>query len=143
MKYLIGLMCTLVALSASSLVVATESQHSHRHKHSQLDVSSLTEKPMVSLDVTRDALGGWNIHVKTTHFRFAPENVNGQAVQGEGHAHLYVDGKKVVRLYGPWFHLGDLSPGRHTLEVTLNANNHANLVLHRTPVSASAEITQH
>jgi hypothetical protein len=90
----------------------------------------------------RDSVGGWNIHLRTKNFRFAPENVNGHPVPGEGHAHLYVDGEKVARLNGPWFHLGSLSPGRHTIQVTLNANNHASLVLHGEPVAVTEEIMQ-
>ncbi|MGI9301550.1 MAG: hypothetical protein ACR2RB_02430 [Gammaproteobacteria bacterium] len=123
-------------------IQATESGHSHKHEHSQIDVSALTEKPSVSLNVARDTVGGWNIHVKTRNFRFAPENASREPVSGEGHAHLYVDGKKVSRLYGAWFHLGELSPGRHEIRVTLNANDHASLVLHGEPVAASTEIIQ-
>jgi len=142
MRYLKWSLFSLVALSATSLVTATESGHSHEHKHDQVELSSLPEKPGVSLNVTRDAVGGWNIFLETKNFRFAPENVNGQPVPGEGHAHLYVDGKKVARLYGSWFHLGNLSSGRHTIQVTLNANNHASFVLHGEPITATKEVVQ-
>ena len=133
---------SVIALLGSTQIFATESDHSHKHKHDQIEISSHSEKPAVSLEVARDAVGGWNIYLKVKNFRFAPENVNGSPVPGEGHAHLYVDGEKVARLYGPWFHLGSLSSGRHTISVTLNANNHASLVLNGTPVEASAEIVQ-
>ena len=43
---------------------------------------------------------------------------------GEGHAHLYVDDRKIARLYAPWFHLDSLPPGTHTLRVELNSNDH-------------------
>ena len=142
MRNLSWLFFLMVMLSTIDLVTATESGHSHKHKHGQVEVSSLPEKPDVLLDVTRDSVGGWNIYLKTKNFRFAPEDVNGEPVDGEGHAHLYVDGKKIARLYGPWFHLGNLSSGRHTIHVTLNANNHASFVLHGTPVAASKEIVQ-
>jgi hypothetical protein len=142
MKQLTWPLCSFVMLSVSSLVMAGESEHSHKHKHSQLEVSSQSEKPSVSLQVTRDVIGGWNLHLTVMNFRFAPEHVNGRPVQGEGHAHLYVDGKKVARLYGPWFHLGDLPLGRHSLQVTLNANNHAGLVLNGEPIAATEEINQ-
>ena len=36
---------------------------------------------------------------------FAPENVNQADVDGQGHAHIYVDGEKVSRVYGERFHL--------------------------------------
>ena len=43
---------------------------------------------------------------------------------GHGHAHIYVDGVKVGRLYGEHYHLGSIAPGEHTLRATLNANSH-------------------
>ena len=43
---------------------------------------------------------------------------------GEGHAHLYIDGEKIARIYGPWYHVGKILPGAHTIVATLNANNH-------------------
>jgi hypothetical protein len=45
-------------------------------------------------------------------------------VAGEGHAHLYIDGKKITRLYGEWYFIPSLKPGTHTIRVTLNANTH-------------------
>jgi methionine-rich copper-binding protein CopC len=83
-----------------------------------------TPAPTVKLEVKPDAKGGFNVHVETTNWTWAPEHVNGEAVPNEGHAHLYVDGVKVARLYGPWYHLDALTPGPHDITVTLNANNH-------------------
>lgn len=73
--------------------------------------------------MTPDAKSGFN--VETTNWTWAPENVNAAALPNQGHAHLYVDGVKVARLYGPWYHLDGLAPGPHDITVTLNANNHA------------------
>jgi len=44
-------------------------------------------------------------------------------VAGEGHAHLYLDGEKVARVYGRWFHIPEPGPGAHSVRVTLNANS--------------------
>ncbi len=65
------------------------------------------------------------VRVLTKGFRFAPAHLDGKPVPREGHAHLYVDGVKVTVLLGPWLYVGGLKPGKHTLRVTLNANNHA------------------
>ncbi|MDJ0958117.1 MAG: hypothetical protein QNI91_14715, partial [Arenicellales bacterium] len=96
----------------------TESTHDHTththadtHTHDSIDVSSDADIPSLSLEIAPDAVGGWNVRIRTSEFRFTPENVNKEHVSGEGHAHLYVDGVKKARLYGEWFHLGDLSPG--------------------------------
>jgi len=80
------------------------------------------------LIVTPDEAGGWNIHVATSRFRFAPERVNQGHRPGEGHAHLYVNGRKIARLYASWFHLDSLPPGTHTLRVELNSNDHRPLM---------------
>ncbi len=45
----------------------------------------------------------------------------------EGDAHLYMNGRKVSRLYGKYYDLGGLKPGTK-ITVMLNANNHAALV---------------
>lgn len=90
----------------------------------QVIISDSTAVPAVDMTVENDELTGWNIHLKTSHFIFAPEKFGTAHVPGEGHAHLYVDGDKRARLYGPWYHLPALRPGTHTLRVTLNANTH-------------------
>ena len=41
-----------------------------------------------------DASGGVTVTVETENWRWAPENVDGQHREGEGHAHIYVDGEK-------------------------------------------------
>ncbi len=141
MRNFTPILCLCLTMSFSAVVDASGSKHSHHH-HSQLDVSNLSEKPKVELTVTKDAASGWNIHAKTTNFRFAPEHVNNQHITGEGHAHLYVDGKKITRLYSEWFHLGNLSQGSHLIKVSLNANDHSALVLNGKTVSSEVEVTQ-
>jgi hypothetical protein len=83
------------------------------------------EVPTLTLEVLPDALSGYNIHIVTTNWTWTPERVNTAPVPNEGHAHLYVDGQKVARVYGPWYYLSGLSAGPHTIRVTLNANDHA------------------
>mgnify|MGYP000942899799 CR=1 FL=1 len=93
------------------------------------------------MTVTKDAKMGYNLHVRTTRFRWTPWNASKAHVQGQGHAHLYVDGEKVTRLYGPWYFLGDLSKGRHTVKVTLNGNDHGDYV-HGTKTVAASRVVK-
>lgn len=93
--------------------------------------------PTVSLEIVDDAKSGYNVHVETTDFAFAPENASGDAADGEGHAHLYVDGQKVARLYTPWFHLDALDPGEHEIRVELNGNDHVVLLSGGSPIEAT------
>ena len=78
----------------------------------------------VSVQAVADSVSGMNVSLTTTNFTFAPEEVGGAHVPGHGHAHIYVDGVKVGRLYGEHYHLGSIAPGEHTLRATLNANTH-------------------
>lgn len=84
--------------------------------------------PAVDIAVTKDALKGWNLQTKLNNFRFAPENVNTQNNPGEGHAHVYLNGKKLARLYSSWFHIENLPPGRNRITVGLKSNTHETLV---------------
>lgn len=97
--------------------------------------------PTLDIRLVRDAAAGWNLHIVTTNFRFAPERVNAPHRAGEGHAHVYVDGRKIARVYGPWFHLGALPRGRVAVAVTLTANDHSGLAVAGRPLRAERTIT--
>jgi len=142
MKYFCLTFFSMIMLLANYSAIAAEQAHTHNHGHNQIEVSDMADKPSVTLQAMRDPMGGWNIHIETINFRFAPENVNGHPTASEGHAHLYLDGKKLTRIYGPWFFLNELPEGTHTLKVTLNANDHSDLVLEGEPVADSLDIAQ-
>lgn len=99
------------------------SSHSH-DGHQEGEVES--EGPMsVAFRTFPDSIFGINLQIIALGFEFTPENVNQAHVDGEGHAHVYVDGVKIGRVYTPWIYLGNLEPGMHTIRVTLNANDHS------------------
>ncbi len=77
----------------------------------------------VTLDATPSGMG-FTLHLKTRKFRFTPKQADAKHRAGKGHAHLWVDGKKTTRIYGPWHYVGGLTPGRHEIRVTLNGNDH-------------------
>ncbi len=110
------------------------------HSHKTMVIPPGQPVPTVSLDLKPDTMSGWNLQVKVTDFAFAPERVNTKGIATEGHAHLYIDGKKVTRLYGPWYYLGSLSPGQHTITVTLNGNGHEDLIYNGKPIQATQVI---
>jgi len=101
---------------------------SHQHKHGTINVSANAAVPSVDLVVHQDAISGRNLEILTKNFRFAPEHASSKHVPGEGHAHLYIDGKKVARVYGHWFHIAEPASGTHSIRVTLNSNSHDDLV---------------
>ncbi|NDJ18432.1 hypothetical protein [Myxacorys almedinensis] len=129
---LITVLSALVAGQGStSEMPALEHSHSTQptaaHVHSKLEIPAGILVPAVDLDIAPDPMGGWNVQVKVKNFEFAPERVNQTSAVNEGHAHLYVNGKKVTRLYGSWHYLDKLPTGPHSVTVTLNTNRHEDL----------------
>lgn len=115
--------------------------HSHSADHHEMrDYGA--DAPEVSLNVVAHAGGGYAVQINAPGFRFAPENADKAHVPGEGHAHLYLDGEKVARIYAPWFHLPDPGEGSHEIKVTLNANDHGALMAGGQPLEATATLTQ-
>lgn len=108
----------------------------HGH-HAALEVPVDQPIPTVSLEVYPDPVAGWNLEIQTENWAFAPERVNQTSVTTEGHAHLYLNGEKVTRLYSNWYYLPNLPAGEHTLTVGLNANGHEALTHDGQPIEAS------
>ena len=98
--------------------------------------------PTIAIEVTEDAVEGWNLQIRTTDFRIMPENVSTGHVDGEGHMYLYIDGVKVSRIYGEWHHITGLQAGRHNVRVELSSNNHSALAVNGGLIDATANIFQ-
>ncbi len=112
--------------------------HSDTH-HGPMEVTE--NIPSVKLVVHEDPMSGWNLEIITTNFAFAPEGASKDHVPGKGHAHLYLNGHKMTRLYSNWFHVPELDPGEHTLMVTLNSNNHRDYTVNGKNIMAMAKVT--
>ncbi len=107
-------------------------------EHSVLDVPA-EGAPTLTIKSFEDT-SGFNLKLDVSHFEFAPQHASTEHVLGEGHAHLFVDGKKVTRLYGPWYHVANLSEGEHVVRVELNSNNHSPLAIAGVPIEASMRV---
>ena len=98
--------------------------------HSQHPIIEVPEgRPVPSLRIrlSPDMMDGFNVYLETTDFRFTPHNVGTTVIANEGHAHLYVNGEKVARMYSAWHHLPAklLREGLNRIEVEFSANDHA------------------
>ena len=132
-KQLLVATTTIVCLSGLTSTIeitrADDAKHSDgRHQHKTVEIPAGQPVPTVNLIVHPDPMSGWNLETQVTNFRFAPESASKAAKPGEGHAHIYVNGKKVGRLYSAWYHLDQLPPGKNEITVSLNANSHEALV---------------
>jgi hypothetical protein len=118
-----------LTLSFSSLaLVNADTKHHQDHHHQKMEIPAGQPVPSVDLIVHKDKKKGWNLEAKVTNFRFAPESINNKSLPGEGHAHLYINGQKITRLYSSWYYLENLKPGENKITVSLNANSHEQLV---------------
>ena len=111
--------------------------HDHAPSLPALSIPAGPDAPWLAATLTPDTVGGWNLRLDLRNFRFAPENVGRANVAGEGHAHVYVGGEKLARLYGPWLHIPVLPEGA-PVEVTLNANDHGALAVAGRPLRVTA-----
>ncbi|MBV6622286.1 MAG: hypothetical protein KI793_04900 [Rivularia sp. (in: Bacteria)] len=122
----VATLVSVVVIGKSTVMTVAQMESGHgEHKHGKMEVPQGQPAPTVDVVVVKDAKKGWNLEAKTTNFKFAPEKINTAAEAGEGHAHLFVNGKKITRLYSNWYYLENLEPGENQVKVTLNANNHA------------------
>jgi hypothetical protein len=97
--------------------------------HGYVEIPEGYQIPSVNVSVKQDPSGTWLLKVKAEHFTFTPEKVGVESPSyNEGHAHVYINGKKINRLYGEYYNLGDLKKGKNEIKVTLNSNNHGELV---------------
>lgn len=127
----------LLILGYNSLSLAHTNQNTHdhnsnhstdkKHQHKTLDISSHSPIPQVKINIVQDNVKGWNLELNTDNFTFISPEIK-ESNPNRGHAHLYINGEKVTRIYSNWFYLPDLPEGKNEIKVTLNTNNHEDLV---------------
>ncbi|NRB41510.1 MAG: hypothetical protein HRU20_24065 [Pseudomonadales bacterium] len=97
-------------------------------KHESIDVPEGVAAPQLSVEVYPDMMSGFNLHIKTKNFQLEPPEfmANKPAVGVQGHAHLYVNEKKIARVYGPYVHVPAslLKDGMNMIAITINDHHH-------------------
>jgi hypothetical protein len=82
-----------------------------------------SEKPSLAMDVKLEGTSA-EVTLLTQNFKFVTTDESGKQVHGQGHAHLYLDGKLIYKVYDPKFIVKKLPKGEHELRVELVYNNH-------------------
>ena len=59
------------------------------HKHETLEITDNIE---FDFELIQENSNNWNIFLNIKGLKFSPENVGKQHVDGQGHAHVFVDG---------------------------------------------------
>ncbi len=96
-------------------------------QHAGLEMPPGHPLPSMTVRIRADGMDGYNLFLDTANFRFTPQNAGMPAIPNEGHAHLYVNGEKLARLYAPWHHLPSsaLHEGVNRIELEFSANDHS------------------
>ncbi|WP_084783126.1 hypothetical protein [Bacillus dakarensis] len=114
----------------------------HLTAHAQpYEVPDTYPIPTINGSVIQDQSGSWLLKIKTENFQFTPEKIGSTDIKyNEGHAHLFINGKKVNRIYGQYYNLDYLKPGTYEVKVTLNTNDHRFLSINGEIVSFTETI---
>ena len=141
----------LVALVIGGLAVFmtldfSDAAHVHSDKHSHVENRAIPDgqtAPTIALRAVPDTMEGYNLHLDIDGFTFSPERTGEKTDAVEGHAHLYVNGTKIGRVYGNWVHLSEnlLEPGKNLIRVTLNDNRHHSWAVGSSPIEAVIELS--
>jgi len=110
------------------------------HAHEVYEVPENEPAPSLTLNVMEDP-PGWNLHLVTENFTFAPYHIGVDHIPGEGHGHLYINDKKITRILGPWHHIPELPEGNNTIRVSLSTNDHEYYSVNNQLVEDTAEIS--
>ena len=99
--------------------------------------NSVSETPAPTLELNWEDVptkNGAKLRLETNNFTFIRTDDDAAHVPNEGHAHVYLNGLKLGRLYSNIYQIGALSPGNYTLSVSLNSNDHRPYVSDSGPV---------
>ena len=113
----------LLGLVGAGYGAAAAMEYSKQALQGESDRRPVIVSPQPSIDfrIVEEGQMGRVLELTTTNFRFSAGGVH---EDGAGHAHLYVDGRQVGRLYGPLHDIARLPAGPHEINVTLNTNDH-------------------
>jgi len=122
----------------SLLIVSISPSYAHSDGVFTIHEVSAEVAPQAALEIQKDPTGGFNVRVVTTNFVWRPEQASKKHVAGEGHAHVYLDGRKIMRIYNEWFHLNTFQfstrSGEQLLSIEFVGNDHAPYTLKGIPI---------
>jgi hypothetical protein len=126
-------------MNGPELSVTVSAGHDHAQAET-LEITGETGIPELTLNVSEADEGGLLVEYSVTNFTFSTQNANAEHVEGEGHAHIMVDGVEAAMVFGDPVRLPDIAPGKHEIAVQLIANNHINLTHDGEPLRVSVMV---
>ena len=93
--------------------------------HGMAQGIEVSPSPAIALaqDVKASA-DGFALDISVQNFAFTRVEDSAPHIDGQGHAHVYLNGTKLGRLYEDRFEVGALLPGDYVLTIALNTNDH-------------------
>ncbi|WP_444906442.1 hypothetical protein ACJJIR_18625 [Microbulbifer sp. SSSA008] len=128
--FIAGSLAWIVSVSMTAYAAQPNPHAGHNgDQHPVIEIPLHVAAPRIELDMSRDDMSGYNLHIDYDRFELeSPRFANDDSEQFlEGHAHLYINGEKIQRLYGSDLHIPGklLKPGFNQVTVTLNAHDHS------------------
>ena len=126
-----GFVSTMLYFHQQNSHFGNKTHANHMDQHESFEISNIKGVDIPEIDgwINQDPTGSWMLKITTKNFTFEPEKLGSTEQKiNEGHAHLYINGEKKTRIYGEYFDLGKLKLGIHEIRVTLNTNNHLELM---------------
>ncbi|MEM8860801.1 MAG: hypothetical protein AAGD96_20960, partial [Chloroflexota bacterium] len=96
---------------------------------------------IVNLEAFEDGNGRWTLNAEVENWAFTPDLIGGPVFPAQGYATVYDNGVEVGRMVGPWFDLGELNPGNHTIAIVLNGNDGTDFAIGTELIGKDIEIT--
>ena len=119
------------------------------HHHQTKEIAASSQVPVLALSASIDAKSGINLKLLIKHYQLGAPGDNAINIYTDGkhllqgHAHLFINGIKIGRLYGKDIHIPQhlLSTGDNTILVSLNSHQHHNWTLLGEPITSTLSLT--
>ncbi|MEM7799215.1 MAG: DoxX family membrane protein [Chloroflexota bacterium] len=106
-----------------------------------IDLSGAESIPNVAnLEAFDNGNGSWTLNAEVENWVFTPELIGGPTFPSQGYATVYDNGQEIGRMVGPWFDLGELTPGNHTIAIVLSGNDGTHFTLGTERIGAEIDI---
>lgn len=125
-----------------TLALMVQPSFSHGgHEHEYHAVEAKGAPAVVDFQMKQNQDKTWTVSVVTEKFIWAPELVDADHIDNTGHAHLLIDGVKLVRLDAQTQIIEALPFGPHDMQAVLFTNNHAEYTIAGMPIARNLTIT--
>ena len=116
---------TLKFENAGSVHTSAQISEKSIMKHSKSNGISGNPAPTIAISWKKPpSVAGVTVQLAVDNFTFTRVNNDVEHIPNQGHAHIYLNGLKLGRLYAETYELGALLPGKYKLSVVLNSNDH-------------------